>query len=141
MSAQHRAPRVTSPAANFATDHTFGVAAAGVAVIAIAVALVAFFATTGDPTPIASTATTAPTNKLNTPQSHAYFAALYTDGDIGPKDLTADNALKLGEHVCDMLRKGDSLAASYAYVRDVTRLDKMQAARLVDAADRNLCHK
>jgi hypothetical protein len=140
--AQHRARGVTSPAADLAADHPGWVIATAVAVIAAVAALGVFFASTGgSPTPVASTTVTASTNRLDTPQAHAYFAALYTDGGIGPKDLTADNALKLGEHVCDMLREGDSLATSYAYVRDVTRLDKMQAARAVDAADRNLCHK
>lgn len=141
MSAQHRRRSATSPAADFAADHPGWVLTTALAVIAAVAALGTFFATTGggSPTPVASTAVTAPADRLDTPQARAYFAALYTDGGIGPKDLTADNALKLGEHVCDMLRQGDSLATSYAYVRDVTRLDKMQAARAVDAADRNLC--
>lgn len=142
MNAQHRARRGTSPAADFATDHTFGVAAAGVVVVAAVVALVAFYALTGGPTtPVAPATASAPIARLETPAARAYLGTLYADATIGPKDLTADNVLKLGEHVCDGLHAGDSLAKSYAYVRDVTRLDKMQAARLVDAADRNLCRE
>lgn len=141
MTAQHRARRGTSPA-DFVADHAGWVLTAAVAIIAAATILTTFWATNGGPTtPIAAATVTAPIDRLNTPQARAYFAALYTDGGIGPKDLTAENALRLGEHVCDGLRHGDTLATSYAYVRDVTRLDKMQAARLVDAADRNLCRE
>jgi hypothetical protein len=100
-----------------------------------------FAATEGGGAPVAPAAVTAPASRLDSPQARAYFGALFADALIGPKDLTADNALTLGEHVCSDLRAGATLAGSYAYVRDVTKLDRMQAARLVDAADRNLCPK
>src|SRR4051794_1095919 len=106
MSAQHRA-RSASPTADFAADHPGWVLATALAVIAAVAFLGGFFSPTGGPpAPVASTAAAAPMNRLNTPQARAYFAALYTDGGIGPKDLTSDNALKLGEQVCDGLRVG-----------------------------------
>ena len=142
MSPAHRKGRQPlGLSTDLAADHPWGVLAAAVALIAAVAMLGVFFATTGGPgTSVAPATVSAPVvDPLKTPQALAYFGALYTDGGIGPNDLTASNALKLGQHVCSDLHGGVSLAGSYAYVRDVTKLDRMQAARLVDAADRELC--
>jgi len=137
----HRARRGPGLSANLA-DHPGWVVAAALGLIAALGLLgVVFAAAGGSATPVVSATATAAVDKLKTPQALAYFGALYADGGIGPDDLTADNALRLGEHVCDDLRRGATVNSAYAYVRDTTRLNKLQAARLADAADRNLCRK
>ena len=125
----------------FVVDHSGWVITGllGTVVGALVVLGVVFAPAAGHTGPVAPATLTAPVNPLDTPQARAYFAALYTDATIGPDMLSAGNALKLGQDVCTGIRRGDSLARSYAYVRDVTKLDKLQAARLVDAADRELC--
>lgn len=124
------------------TNHPRRFAAVAVVLAAVVIVVLVIVFTprlhTTDPAPAVAMA---PVDRLKTPQAQAYFATLYADALIGPKDLTADHALQLGEQVCAGLRAGNTVNHWYAYVRDVTKLNKMQAARLVDAADRDLCRR
>ncbi len=138
MSPTHRAHRGHQPTT------TTGWVVIGVLLIAFVSVVWVVSAVTAAPTPVTSPAPVVSTSlsaPTDTPPARAYLGALYADGGIGPDTLTATNALKLGRQVCDGIHGADhvSLAGSYAYIRDVTRLSRIQAARLVDAADQNLC--
>lgn len=141
MTPAHRARRAPGLSSTL-SDHP-GPAITAVLVIAGALGAVGVFfaATEGGSAPVAPAAVSAPANRLDSPQARAYFGALFADALIGPRDLSAENALTLGDHVCADLHGGASVFKVSAYLRGVTKLSDMQAARLADAADRNLCRK
>lgn len=139
--AQHRS---TSSPADFVADNAGWVILTAVFVFAAVAVLGVFFATTGNPTtPVASTTVAAPANRLNDPAVRNYLGTLFGDAGIGPPIITAEQALFLGDAVCIAHTQGSGLYSIADHVRELARqkLDSMQAKRLVDAADRNLCHK
>ena len=144
MTPQHRARYATTPAADFVVDRVGWVITAAVAVIGALVGLAVFFAPNEDHAiPIAQATVTAPTptERLNTPAVKNYLAALFSDADIGPPTLTAEQALFLGDAVCTAHQQGTGLYSIADHIQQLTgrKLDSMQTKRLVDAADRNLC--
>lgn len=145
MTGAHRQCRRPSLFSDLAADHPGRVIVAVLAVL-VAVAdvsvMAAFTIGGGSPgTPQQAAAVTAPLRPVTPASQQGYFAALYTDALIGPRDLSSDDALRLGESLCGDLRSGAQLATLVAYLRRTTTLAPMQAARLVDAADRDLCPK